>query len=56
MVAARVEPERLVFVDECGAHTSLAPLYGYAPKGERLRLWVPRRRAKNTPLLSSMRG
>jgi transposase len=54
MVAARVEPERLVFVDECGTHTSLAPLYGYAPKGERLRLSVPRRRGKNTTLLSSM--
>ena len=54
MVAARVEPERLLFVDECGTHTSLAPLYGYAPKGERLRLWVPRRRGKNTTLLSSM--
>jgi len=28
MVAATVEPERLVFVDECGTHTSLAPIYG----------------------------
>ena len=54
MVAARVEPERLVFVDECGTHTSLAPTYGYAPKGERLRLSVPRRRDKNTTLLASM--
>jgi hypothetical protein len=54
MVAARVEPERLVFVDECGTHTSMAPLYGYAPKGERLRLSVPRGRGKNTTLLSSM--
>jgi hypothetical protein len=42
MVAAVVEPERLVFVDECGTHTSMAPLYGYAPRGERLRLSVPR--------------
>jgi transposase len=48
------EPERLVFVDECGTHTSLAPIYGYAPKGERLRLSVPRKRGKNTTLLSSM--
>lgn len=40
-MAATVEPERLVFVDECGTHTSLAPLYGYAPKGKRLRLRVP---------------
>ncbi len=38
MVAAAVEPERLLFVDECGAHTSLAPIYGYAPRGERLYL------------------
>jgi transposase len=54
MVAATVEPERLVFVDECGTHTSMAPIYGYAPRGERLRLRVPRRRGKNTTLLSSM--
>jgi transposase len=53
-VAARVQPERLVFVDECGTHTSMAPIYGYAPKGERLRLRVPRKRGKNTTLLSSM--
>lgn len=54
MVAATVEPQRLVFVDECGTHTSLAPIYGYAPKGERLRLSVPGKRGKNTTLLSSM--
>jgi len=53
-VAAVVEPERLVFVDECGTHTSMAPIYGYAPRGERLRLSVPRKRGKNTTLLSSM--
>ena len=40
MVAAVVEPERLIFVDECGTHTSLAPIYGYAPRGERLYLSV----------------
>jgi hypothetical protein len=54
MVAAVVEPERLIFVDECGTHTSLAPLYGYAPRGERLYLSVPRSRGKNTTLLSSI--
>jgi hypothetical protein len=54
MVAASVDPERLVFVDECGTHTSMAPICGYAPRGERLRLSVPRRRGKNTTLLSSM--
>ena len=41
-------------MDECGTHTSLAPIYGYAPGGERLRLSVPRGRGKNTTLLSSM--
>jgi transposase len=37
-----------------GVHTALAPIYGYAPKGERLRLSVPRNRGKNTTLLSSI--
>jgi transposase len=54
MVAGAVEPERLLFVDECGTHTSLAPIYGYAPRGERLHLSVPRTRGENTTLLSSM--
>jgi transposase len=54
MVARSVAPERFVFVDECGTHTSMAPLYGYAPEGERLRLRVPRGRGKNTTVLSSM--
>ena len=53
-MAEKISPERLVFVDECGRHTSLAPLYGYAPRGERLHLSVPRKRGKNTTVLSSM--
>jgi transposase len=43
----------LLFVDECGTHTSLAPIYGYAPRDERLYLPMPRNRG-NTTLLSSM--
>ena len=54
MVAAEVDLERLVFVDEMGAHTSLAPLYGYSRKGERVHLQVPRNRGRNTTLLASM--
>jgi hypothetical protein len=54
MVGVKVDPRRLVFVDEMGAHTSLAPVYGYSPKGERVRLEVPRNRGKNTTLLASM--
>jgi transposase len=54
MVAAEVDPKRLVFVDEMGAHTSLAPVYGYSPKGERVHLQVPRNRGRNTTLLASI--
>ena len=35
-------------------HTSLAPVYGYSLRGERLRLKVPRNRGKNTTLLASI--
>jgi hypothetical protein len=44
MVAWDVDPERLVFVDEMGVRTSLAHLYGYFRKGERVHLEVPRNR------------
>jgi hypothetical protein len=55
MVAATVEAQRgSSIVDECGTHTSLAPIYGYAPRGHRLYLSAPRSRGKNTTLLSSM--
>jgi hypothetical protein len=39
---SRIDPERLVFVDEMGTHTSLAPLYAYAPVGERVFFEIPR--------------
>jgi hypothetical protein len=59
MVVSEIDPGRLVFVDERGAHTSLAPLYGYSDEGDRLRLWVPRlgtpqSQGKNTTLLAAM--
>ena len=50
--ARRQQP--LVFVDEMGTHTSLAPLYGYSPRGQRTFFKVPRNRGTNTTLLSSM--
>ncbi len=53
-VAGVLDPRCLVFVDECGTHVSLAPVYGYSPKGQRVRLKVPRNRGKNTTLLASM--
>jgi transposase len=44
----------LVFVDEMGTHTSLAPLYAYAPVGERAFFEIPRNRGKHTTLLTSL--
>jgi hypothetical protein len=54
MVARRVDPKRLVFVDEMGVNTSLSSLYAWAVKGERAHCSVPRNRGKNTTLLASM--
>ncbi len=39
-----------MWVDECGCHTSLTPLYARAPKGERAQGRVPRNRGPNTTL------
>ncbi len=35
-----------------GTHTPLAPLYAYAPRGQRAFFKVPRNRGKNTILLA----
>jgi len=43
----------LVFVDEMGTHNSLAPLYGYSLRGQRIFFKVPRNRGTNTTVLSS---
>jgi hypothetical protein len=40
IVAERVEPERLVFVDEMGTNNSLSAVYAWAPKSHRARWWV----------------
>lgn len=53
-LAAQIDPERLVFVDEMGANTSLYPIYAYSPKGQRAYCSVPRNRGPNTTLLSCM--
>jgi transposase len=50
----QLEPHRLVFVDECGTHTSMTRRYARAPKGERAYGRVPRKRGKNTTLLASI--
>jgi transposase len=37
----RIDPRRLVFIDETWAKTNMAPLRGWASKGERLRAKAP---------------
>lgn len=54
MVISSIEPERLVFVDECSTNTSLAPLYGWTRKGKRVHQKAPRNWGKNITLLSSI--
>jgi transposase len=53
-VVGGLDGRRLVFVDEMGTHTSLAPSYGYSPRGQRALFKIPRNRGTNTTLLSSM--
>ena len=51
---ALVAAARLVFVDECGSHTSLTPLYAYAPRDERAVGSVPKNRGENTTILGAL--
>jgi transposase len=49
-----MDPKVFVWVDECGAHTSMTRLRARAPRGERAFGSVPRNRGKNTVLIASM--
>ncbi len=54
-LASRFDAERLVFVDECGTHTSMTRFRSRAPKGERAYGRVPRNRGKkNQTLIASI--
>lgn len=54
IVAGGVGAERLVFVDECGANTSLHRLYAWSRRGERAPCRAPRNWGANVTLLASM--
>jgi transposase len=49
-----IDTQRLVFVDESGSHTSLTPLYGWAPKAQRAQQSVPKNRGRNTTLIAAL--
>ena len=52
-LAAKVDPKRLVFVDEMGTNTSLSVLRAWSRRGQRAHCSVPRNRGPNTTLLLS---
>jgi len=56
IVAGYIDARRLVFVDEMGSNTSLAPLYAWSRRGERALALaeVPRNWGANVTLLASM--
>ncbi len=37
----RIDPSRLVFIDETWTKTNMAPLRGWAPRGQRIRAKLP---------------
>jgi transposase len=49
-----VDPARLVFVDECGTHTSMTRRRARAARGQRARGAVPRNRGPVTTLLAGV--
>jgi hypothetical protein len=50
-----LDPERLVFLDETAATTSMARRYGWAPRGERCRIAVPAGHWKTTTVIAGLR-
>lgn len=54
LVSSRRDGRRFVFVDECSTNTSLSPIYGWSPRGQRVCFEVPRNWGANITLLSSM--
>ena len=51
----QIDPSRLVFIDETWTKTNMAPLRGWAPRGERLNAKVPHRRWKTMTFLAALR-
>jgi putative transposase len=51
----RLDPARLVFIDETWAKTNMTPLRGWAPCGQRLRGKAPFKRWKTMTFLAALR-
>jgi len=48
------DPERLVFLDECGTNTKMARLYGRSRRGQRCRAPIPHGHWKTTTLVAAL--
>ena len=51
-----LDPDRLVFLDETAATTTMARRYGRAPRGERCRLAVPLGHRRTTTVTAALRS
>lgn len=51
----RVDPDRLVFIDETWAKDNMAPLRGWGPRGERLKAKAPFGRWKTMTFIAALR-
>ncbi len=51
----RIDPARLVFIDETWAKTNMTRTHGWAPRGERLLAKVPHGHWKTTTFLAALR-
>jgi putative transposase len=51
----RIEPARLVFIDETWAKTNMTPRRGWGPRGRRLRAKAPQARWKTMTFLAALR-
>ena len=51
----RIDPERLVFIDETWTKTNMEPLRGWAPRGVRLIAKVPHGHWKTTTFVAALR-
>ncbi len=51
----RIDPRRLVFLDETWVKTNMAPLRGWGPKGRRLNGYAPHGRWKTLTFIAALR-
>lgn len=51
----RLDPRRLVFIDETWAKTNMAPIRGWSPRGQRLHAQVPHGHWKTLTLIAALR-